>query len=55
MFGIEAVPQLLAVLTHDNDGSLDGSNCREDEVEKDVGIRVDPCGNGPYIHRLDLA
>jgi hypothetical protein len=41
VFGNEAVPGLLPVLAHDNEGGLDRSNCREDEVKQDVGIRVE--------------
>ena len=41
VLGMQPVPRLLPVLAHDNKRGLDRSESREDEVEEDIGVRVE--------------
>ena len=42
--GMQAVPNLLPVLAHDNDGGLDCGKDRKDQIQQDERIRVERPG-----------
>ena len=42
--GMETISLLLPVLAHDNDGSLNRSNCREGKVKQDIWIGIERAG-----------